>query len=281
MFRKLSLRTHGAPSPGPIEGIHASWHTGIASWIQQVICRDDGFNFYSDTSAIVRRLNDLQVDLQLNPPLNWSQREESAFDSLITRAISDDEFCLDVLDYLLAKQAYRSEAEALADLLHRGNSAWEVDLRDDNMAALRKRGTPPTSAILSGLGTGSDARAYLEDAWSALTHRHPDPGRAFTQSQLAVEAAYRPVVAPKSESQTIGMLAGDIKAKPSKWSTALANVPPEQVAGLMSGILGSHEGRHHHKERGRVEVSLEAAYSAFYLCVALVGIVDSGGFQKS
>jgi hypothetical protein len=86
----------------------------------------------------IEALKRLQLRFKLDPPLNWRSHEAARRD-LIQRMDQNDEFGLDVLDYMLHHMAeFTGEyeqpvdvAERLASVVAVGGSAWEVAITDE------------------------------------------------------------------------------------------------------------------------------------------------------
>jgi hypothetical protein len=218
----------------------------------------------------------LQLAFRLEPPLR-GPREWDLLEDLLTRIAEDDEFGLDVLDWMLHEwrqfEAYPGDAaewaKTLGNRLSQGGSAWEVVANDDRFQ-LSRRAVGPVVEVLEQTATeASRAHSHLTAAWTKLTGRGPDPSGAFRESVRAVEAVAKPVVLPRDDRATMGSMIAALREKPEKWTVTLGSIDDlrSQMEAVWKGQLDRHGTD---DESVPLNVSPTEADAAFSTCLNLV-----------
>jgi hypothetical protein len=162
----------------------------------------------------------------------------------------DDEFALDVLDWMLhhwqllvTPWSASQWAGALNELLRQGGSAWEVTAMDADAYQLTRRAVGPILEVLEHTATDATrAHAHLATAWSKLTGRSPDPSGSYREALRAVEAVGKPIVLPKDNLATMGLMIAALRDKPDKWTTKLGRV--DDVRAQMEAVHKGQLDRH-------------------------------------
>ena len=173
-------------------------HEEVPEWLEEPLLRwikrTCGGLGQIDMRADLR--NRMQLALRVSLPNRLSQLPTEHY--------------LDVIDYRL--RHYRRTVlslpihESLDEWLDRGGSAWRATER-----GLERRVDETLRATAESIFEAGDRPAYyLKDAWQKAWGRNPDESGAYREAVRAVEAAYAPIVSPKSERATLGTIIGDI-----------------------------------------------------------------------
>ena len=149
---------------------------------------------------------------------------------------------IDMIDWLVREHAstthsahgYGIEPSALQDvrawfarlehLLESGGSAWTVDL--DLPGLVQRVSAAERDDFDRATAVDDPAAEYLREAWAAAWGVSPDGELAYDKAIKALEAMFRPVVAPKNAGATLGQIVGDLDAKPEKWSVRMDDARP-------------------------------------------------------
>jgi hypothetical protein len=197
---------------------------------------------------------------------------------------SDDEFGLDVLDYILSyigefvdRYEYpREPAEELQAILHQGGSAWEVAPRqDDGEFQLVRRAVGPVRDAIEDMPASNRAHQHLVSAWNHLSGRHPDPSSAYREAIRAVEAAAKPVILPTNARATLGTMIAAMRDEPGKWRATLGTV--DDVRRMMEQVWTNQLDRHGTDDESvPLNGTLDQADGAFHICLALARMFAGG-----
>jgi hypothetical protein len=227
-----------------------------------------------------------QTERELRIRLDWRAAEESALNSLMERALGDDQFFLDLVDFLLRTLSIHGAplGAILNDHLRQGGSAWTVGVGEDGSFRLVRRVdkvvAEAAEAVMSAAGR---AGQHLRKAWSFAYGRNPDPSTAYREAVRAVEAIAGPVVLPKDPKATLGMMIVAIRDAPAKWQVALQPSSGDAVLMLnevMRLLWTSQLDRHGSADESvPLTVSLEEAQAAVHLSLTLVQWFHSGAIR--
>lgn len=266
----MSLRG-GDPDPRfdePSEGL-PPWLKGpVLEWMENAL-RPGGWDHDQAVQAV-------QLDFRLERPLG-SEGKGSPGEDLLRRARADDEFALDLLDWMIHNSTYFSAgfqsddwAAELGSLLTQGGSAWEVVTVEYMSHQLTRRAVGPVVEVLEETATeATRAHNHLSAAWSKLMGRNPDPSGAYREAIRAVEAVAKPVVLPNNDRATLGQMIAAMREKPEKWSTTLGAT--DDVRAQMEAVWTGQLDRHGtDNQDAPFSVSQEEAEAAFSICLNLV-----------
>ena len=223
----------------------------------------------------VAALNGLQLAFRLERPLAGSGPRDLLAD-LLTRMDEDDEFALDVLDWMLhcwqhfgADWYSEQWSQRLNELLRKGGSAWEVTTTDDSYQLTRRAVGPVVDVLEHTAAEATRAHNHLASAWSKLTGRNPDPSGAYREAVRAVEVVAKPIILPSNDKATLGQMISAMRDKPDKWVTTIGTV--DDVRGQMDAAWTSQLDRHGTDDEAvPLNVSPEEADAAFSTCLNLV-----------
>ncbi len=285
-WRPLSLQGESDPRfDEPHEGL-PSWLRGpVVGWIKESfegVDPDDG-SFFVRNNA----LTDLQLEMRLREPLSGGD-DWRRLNDLVARVNLDQEFALDVIDWMVAHWPRFSDGGYVdertvaehwtADLnlkLRQGGSAWEVT-SNGPVYRLTRRAVGPVVDVLEHTATDATrAHNHLASAWSKLTGRQPDPTGAYREAVRAVEAVAKPVILPNNGRATLGTMIAAMRDRPQKWTVTLGSVDDVRVQ--MELVWRGQTDRHGTDDEAVPEnVSPEEADAAFSACLNLVRLFVGG-----
>lgn len=276
----MSVRD-GDPDPrfdGPSEGLPPWLRGPVIDWVTEA--------FKSGYWDHEEALQAIQLDFRLEVPLGFNVPSGRG-DDLLQRVAADDEFALDVLDWMVQNHRFFSaghESEEwvgkLGRLLTQGGSTWEVVTLDYMDHRLSRRAVGPVVEVLKQTATESArAHAHLVDAWSKLVGRNPDPSGAYREAIRAVEAVAKPVILPKNDRATLGMMIAAMREKAEKWTTTLGSVI--EIRAQMEAVQNGQRDRHGTDDDAvPLNVSQDDADSAFSICLDLVRQFAGGHVRR-
>jgi hypothetical protein len=278
-WRPLSKRGKAdATLDSPTEGLPPYLLGPVAQWMASV-CRNRRGGMRDE--ALTR----LQLRFKLEPPLS----REPRLGDLISRMEVDEDFGLDVLDYMLHHVGDFTDeydrpiatAAGLAGVLNLGGSAWEVVPTDDGAAyQLARRAVGPVREAIADLPASSRGHQHLVAAWNRLSGRNPDPSGAYREAVRAVEAAAKPVILPDNDRATLGQMIAAMRDKPEKWQTTMGTV--NHVCETMETVWTSQLDRHGTDDESvPLNVSQPEADAAFHWCLTLARLFVGGHVRRS
>jgi hypothetical protein len=271
----MSLRG-GGPDPRfdePSEGL-PPWLKGhVLEWVDTAFLPGG----YENEEA----LRALQLDFRLERPLGADGATPR--NDLIKRMYVNDEFALDVLDWMVHNHRYFSSGHQseewvgeLGLLLNQGGSAWEVITVGYMSHRLTRRAVGPVVEVLEQTATeATRAHMHLSEAWSKLMGREPDPSGAYREAVRAVEAVAKPVILPDNDRATLGQMIAAMREKPEKWTTTIGTV--DDVRAQMEAVWTGQLDRHGTDDEAvPLNVSQAEADAAFSTCLNLVRLYAGG-----
>jgi hypothetical protein len=259
---------------------------GLPPWLKDPVIKWVTGEFKSGYWDHEEALQAIQLDFRLEVPLGFNVPSGRA-DDLLQRVAADDEFALDVLDWMVHKHKFfcaGHESEEwvgkLGRLLTQGGSAWEVVTVDYMDHRLTRRAVGPVVEVLEQTATeASRAHAHLVDAWSKLMGRNPDPSGAYREAVRAVEAVAKPLLLPNDSLATLGKMIGVLKTEPEKWSATLETV--NDLRGQMEAVQKGQLDRHGTDDEDvPLSVSQDEADAAFSICLNLVRQFAGGHVRR-
>jgi hypothetical protein len=282
-WRPLSVRESGD---------HAAYdalHPGVPPWL--------GSSLSAWVWGQVRRWDDMVRLVRVFRLEDLDQSTDQTLRlTLEIRMIGDEEFFLDVVDYLLSRlkphpfaqeipSTLDGDTDAAGDLtqmLSEAGSLWKVDWVAEHRYGLVRRMRPEVEAAAEQVMSWEDKAAWhLRLAWSAVYGRNPDAGKGYGEAIKAMEAAAIPVVLPKTNAGTLGKLVAALRDKPAKWAVGLKHPEPERqvliLADMMDLIWKGQTGRHGDPDpTAPISVNQEQAEAAVHLAVTVVQWFNTG-----
>jgi hypothetical protein len=223
-------------------------------------------------------VDSLQLSFRLRKPLD----PERPLSDLLQRVWQDEEFGLDVVDYVLQHIRIYTQpgedpilvASHLAGILRMGGSVWEVIPKGDTFR-LSRRAVGPVREAIEAVPAATRAHQHLVTAWNKLSGRNPDASGAYREAVRAVEAAAKPVVLPDDGQATLGKMIAAMKDKPAKWSVTIGSV--DLARQMMEAVWTSQLDRHGTDDESvPLTVSLDEADAAFATCLSLARLFAGG-----
>jgi hypothetical protein len=282
-WRPLSLRGRAdARFDEPIEGLPAWLRGPVLKWVENSFVR--GGRDFEDNYVQTDVLEALQLAFRLEEPFHGSG-EWGLLRDLLNR-MQDDEFALDVLDWMLhhdhhfGGSGYLEQwAEDLNDVLRQGGSVWEVTAHAGSYQLTRRAAGPVVDVLEHTAAEATRAHDHLSAAWSKLTGRDPDPSGAYREAVRAVEAVAKPVILPDNDRATLGQMIAALRDNPEKWMTTIGTV--DAIRAQMEVAWKGQRDRHGtDDETIPASVSPMEADSAFSACLNLVRQFVGGHVSK-
>lgn len=280
-WRPLSLQ--GEPDPRFDEP-----HEGLPPWLREPVIAWVRDSFWPSSGEVRDGvLTDLQLEMRLQEPLQgWDGHHR--LEDLAGRMNADEEFALDVIDWMVAHWPRFSSGRYIPERtvaehwvanlnlqLRQGGSAWEVT-SSGSTYGLTRRAVGPVADVLEQTATDATrAHNHLTAAWSKLMGRQPDPTGAYREAVRAVEAVAKPVILPNNDRATLGQMITAMRDRPEKWTVTLGSV--EDVRAQMALVWQGQTDRHGTDDEAVPEnVSHEDADAAFSACLYVVRIFVGG-----
>lgn len=175
----------------------------------------------------------------------------------------------------------------LEALLRQGHSGWQAGV--DPPGLVERVSQEERREYKAATADGDVAAQHLQAAWRAAWGIDEDGQRAFDEAVKALEAAFRPVAAPKDPGATLGKIAHYLDVKPDKWRARLVDARPpssggkgdgagvQTLADLLRAIVAAN--RRHATDGARSQNSLDDGRDAVSLAVALVAMQRRGLIQ--
>lgn len=272
-WKPLSVR-HGR-SEGyvdAVEGIEPYMRPALSSWVYELIEK----NRLPEHELLIKFDIRLQIDRSVE---NSIQPPEERIAEAITSPWVSTTAALDAIDCLLAYFARAYDKDALEEILLASNSMWKVKASPFPGVnwQLVRRVPAVVAEALNNLSAGERAQEHLSRSWSRLMGLHPDPGYAYKQAVMAIEAAARPVVTPTDEKATLGKMIRALRDNPDRWRVTLPTATGANVANLCSMVWSSQLDRHGTDDPDApLEASQAEAEAAFFAAVTLVQYFGNG-----
>ena len=150
--------------------------------------------------------------------LAYEPRDEYLLSQICDEAQGRDaEGLLDLVHYAIQVAGTPYAINELEQLLTDGGSVWSA-----TSEGLQRRVPPAVQDAYEAAVSPADvASDELEEAWSNVYGRHPDPSDAWDHAIKAVEAILIPIVCPTKDKANLGSVAGDLKAQPGRFTFGL------------------------------------------------------------
>jgi hypothetical protein len=155
-------------------------------------------------------------------------------DQLFAELLRDEDKYLDCLDLTLHLKR-GNDANSLRDTLRVGGSAWTVASSGKELE--RRVDAATETAFAEAVGPGDEVATELQEAWSAIFGRNPNPSDAWDHAIKAVEDLLLPVVIPGVVKGNLGGVAGELKANPHKWTFGMPGNAGRHNAETLEGLL--------------------------------------------
>jgi hypothetical protein len=216
----------------------------------------------------------LAVERDLKVALSWDRAVAGAGAWLLVHAAQNENFFLDLLDYLLyAIDPSRSGTEAtqLELILESGGSAWRVAHHGEHYLLERRVAEAIVAAAEEAMAS-QRAGNLLRAAWVEAYGRDPNPSDAYRNAIRAVEAASQPTIIPNDKFATLGKMISALRAAPQKWQLIFStHRGVDAVVSMFETLWKGQFDRHGTADASvPMNVTLEEAQAAVHLAATLV-----------
>jgi hypothetical protein len=179
-------------------------------------------------------------------------------------------------EYRWSKGSLAEAVEQLDQLLEDAGSAFTVDWRQRCM----NRRVDATVTVAAEHTMAAAPGRHLQEAWTAVYGRHPDPAKAYDEAVRAVEAAAIPVLLPKGTRVTLGTVLAHLRDAGGKWALAIEGVNDGDAAPLTAmvellwkGHVARHAGgpnyRPQHQDEAEMAVHLATTLVQWFISKAV------------
>jgi hypothetical protein len=136
-------------------------------------------------------------------------------------------------------------------------------------------------AIAAATPTAAD---HLRTAWTAAYGLHPDPDKAYDNAILAIEDLACPLVCPRSNRATLGIVIGDLRSQAAQWELSIEDTSTGQPASIdsviqMLELLWKGQSRHGGNPNSRQQTQAEAE-AAIHIAAALTQSLTAGILRR-
>lgn len=265
-WQPLSVRRGLRDVPALAEGVPPGLAYPLRYWLEGV------FGYRSVQG--MRTQDMLNVALRAGIPLRESYGG-GVMPQILAACERDQDVFLDVVDGTLA---VIGGGAVLADVLTAGNSVWEI--APGGKALQRRVDETAARAFGSAVTPADAASAELQEAWTKVYGRTPDPSDAWDHAIKAVESVLIPMVVGNNPKATLSHVLGEMKAQPSRRTFALesSSTTTDGVGTLeaMLRLIWPNPDRHGGGTGVSRQPSLEEAEAVVHLAVLVVQWVRSG-----
>lgn len=264
VFQRLSERRGLREPDSPYDGVPPHLEYDLHEWIENAL------QSTGEAAASAQKiLRVLRVQV-VKPGPYWT---------LIAEARSDEDFCLDVIDLLVAARV--GDLTELENLLATGGSVWKVQENEGERPSLQLR-TPESQRHLAEIATtpDDDVSSELRQAFQHLYGRNPDESDAWDHAIKAVEAAYVPLVIPNQSNPNLGQVAGHITSTSEQWDyaindTKLSGTKGTHLANLIQSMWANpdrHKGSQESRKPTPVEAETAVLTATYLIALQRLGI---------
>ena len=203
----------------PYEGVPPWLAQSLIAWVDQRFVSRDLLGHLEVSGNLL-----MEVQRSLHLEIDWRGNLYDVYMRFRAMIVEDSDLFLTVLGYLLSRlrlpiavspegRVYVPElhtdwgiANELEQCLREGGSAWKVVTEDSHGALVRRIDEVAAKAAEDTSGSGGRSGDHLKQAWRALYGRDPNPDDCYNHSVKAVEVASIPVVCPKAQQPTLGIV---------------------------------------------------------------------------
>ena len=277
-FQPLDDRLAGLPADDTL-------HAGVPDWLDQplrdwldIVFVDEGVHAERLASRVLIRLRWAKD----NPRQSYCSR----------LALSQQTELLTVVDAVLqlhpawepglditGRLIFRDKLERLEEVLIDAGSLYRIDF--DGRCLVRRVGTTVQAAVDAAIATTTSTVAgHLRTAWGAAYGIDPDPDKAYDHAILAIEELTCPLVCPRNEKATLGVVVRDLRKQRAQWQLSIEDTSTGQYADIdsliqMLELLWKGQSRHGGNPNSRPQTQAEAE-AAVHMAAALTQWLSAG-----
>lgn len=275
---------------------YSALHEGVPEWLRGSLIDWITREFKRQADPRSRYSRDMlrQTERRFRIMLAWQDGESSAYDTLLLWALGNDEYLLDLADFVLhgftlnrSSVVYEvGQIDDLAEMLSDAGSAWKLGGTVSETRLERRVDATMTAVVEEVIATHTRASDYLKSGWASVWGRQPNASEGYRDAVRAVEAAICPVVLPNNPKATLGTVIAAIRNKPSKFAVRLhpdAEHGVNAVLRQLDMLWRGQEDRHGNASdpNAPLTVSIDAAQDAVVLAAQIVHWVQAGGFTAT
>ena len=179
----------------------------------------------------------------------------------------------------IAGRIFRDKLERLEEVLMDAGSLYRIDF--DGRCLVRRVGTTVQAAVDAAIATATSRVAdHLHTAWGAAYGIDPDPDKAYDHAILAIEELTCPLVCPRNEKATLGVVVRDLRNQRAQWQLSIEDTSAGQCADIdsliqMLELLWKGQSRHGGNPNSRRQTQAEAD-AAVHMAAALTQWLSAG-----
>lgn len=235
-FMPMSVRRGQQPVFELSDGIPAHLKMRLIEWVEGFIV--DSFRGGVRIEAVDLLITNLHWPIVERDPVR-------RYEAVLARISKDDVAFLDAID-LLCVVADEGQREALDGMLDAGLSRYRVNSTPPH--GLEDRLTEEAHSAVTAAASGrDDASRHIAEAWAHAYGRDRNATAAWNSAVKAIEHLLQPIVEPKNMKATLGTMAAALRAKPEKWTFAIAAKGGDMSARPFVQaleLIGYEPGRH-------------------------------------
>jgi hypothetical protein len=229
----------------------------------------EGVFGYRDATSGMRNQAMLTIATRTGIPVRESFDLGGVMPQILAACERDDDLFLDVVDATLD---VLGGGGTLVPVLHAASSVWTV--ADGGKGLERRVDTTAVEALAVAVAPADAASAELQEAWTKVYGRTPDPSDAWDHAIKAVEHVLIPIVVPNNQRATLGTVLGQISSQPGQ-RTFLLNSSSSTVDGIgtleaMLRLLWPNPDRHGGPAGASRTPTLKEAEAVVQLAVLVV-----------
>ncbi len=178
---------------------------------------------------------------------------------------------------------FNAKLVSLEGILTDGGSLYRINL-DEHCLVRRVDGTVQTAVDAAITAANPTAADHLRIAWVSAYGLNPDPDKAYDQAVLALEDLLCPMVCPRNNRATLGVVIGDLRNQAAQWELSVEDTGTGQPAGIdsviqMLDLLWKGQSRHAGNPNSRQQTQAEAE-AAIHMAAALTQWLTTGVLHR-
>lgn len=183
----------------------------------------------------------------------------------------------------IAWSIFGKKLAGLEGTLVDGGSLYRIDLSGRCLVRRVDATVQATvdAAIAAATSTAAD---YLRTAWVAAYGINPDPDKAYDHAVLALEDLLCPLVCPRNNRATLGVVISDLRNQAAQWELSVEDTSTGRPAGIdsviqMLDLLWKGQSRHAGNPNSRQQTQAEAE-AAIHMAAALTQWLTTGVLHR-
>lgn len=178
---------------------------------------------------------------------------------------------------------FKAKLTNLESILIDGGSLYRIDL-NKHCLVRRVDGTVQAAVDAAITAANSTAADHLRTSWVAAYGLNPDPDKAYDHAVLALEDLLCPLVCPRNNRATLGVVIGDLRNQAAQWELSVEDTSTGRPAEIDSVIqildlLWKGQSRHAGNPNSRQQTQTEAE-AAIHMAAALTQWLTMGVLHR-